>query len=136
MEALALDASVAMTWCYPDEHSDYAYAVLEALEHAVIIVPAHWTLEVSNAVLSGERKGRLSPSDVTRFFSLLERLSVIVDSEIATKSFTDILSLARTYRLTSYDAAYLELAMREGLVLATLDGALRAAAESAGVRVF
>ncbi len=136
METIALDASIAMTWCYPDEQSDYAYRVLDALAHGSAIVPAHWRLEVANAILFGERKGRLSASDVLRFLSLVESLSLVTDPQTSPRSLTGTISLARTYRLTSYDAAYLELAIRDNLVLATLDAALRKAAQSAGVRTF
>jgi predicted nucleic acid-binding protein len=136
MDTIALDASIAMTWCYPDEQSDYAYRVLDALAHGPAVVPAHWRLEVANAILFGERKGRLSASDVLRFFSLLESLSFITDTQTASHSLSGTISLARTCGLTSYDAAYLELAIRENLVLATLDAALHKAAQSAGVRTF
>jgi predicted nucleic acid-binding protein len=136
MAGVVLDASIAMTWCYPDEQSDLAYRVLDALEHGSAIVPAHWRLEVANAILFGERKGRLSASDVLRFFSLLESLSFVTDTQTASRSLTGTISLARTYGLTSYDSAYLELAIRENLVLATLDAGLRKAAQSVGVRTF
>jgi predicted nucleic acid-binding protein len=136
MIAIALDASVAMTWCYPDEQSIYAYAVLDALDERPAVVPAHWRLEIANAVLFGERKGRLSASEVLRFFALLESLAPITDTQTSARSLTDTMDLARRYGLTSYDAAYLELAMRENLVLATLDEQLRRAAEAAGVRTF
>ena len=125
-----------MTWCYPNEQSEYAYRVLDSLEQASVIVPAHWRLEIANAVLFGERKARLLPSDALRFFSLLDGLSIILDTQTSARSFTATLGLARNYKLTSYDAAYLELAIRENLVLATLDAPLRKAAEAAGVRTF
>ena len=136
MEKLVIDASVAMTWYYPDEHSDYAYKVLDALEHATAIVPAHWKLEITNAVIFGERRARLSGSDILRFFSLIDSLLIEVDPQTSMRSFRETLALARSYRLTAYDAAYLELAMREGLVLATADVPLRKAAEKVGVMAF
>lgn len=131
MDRLVLDASVAMSWCYPDERSDYAYSVLDSLEETSAVVPAHWRLEVANAVLFGERKARLLPSELLRFFSLLDGLLIVVDSQTSARSFTDTLALARAYNLTSYDAAYLELAIRENVTLASLDAPLRRAAKKA-----
>jgi predicted nucleic acid-binding protein len=136
MDGLVLDASVALAWCYPDENREYAYRVLDKLVDTRGIVPTHWRLEVANAILTGERKGRLAAGDILRFFALLESLSLVTDTQTSARSLTDIIGLARTHALTSYDAAYLELAMRENLMLATLDAALRKAAKSAGVRLF
>ena len=111
-------------------------ASCRALGNATAIVPAHWQLEVGIAVITGERRGRLSPSDVLRFLSLLNGLSVVPDTQTSARSLTDTLRLARTYGLTTYDAAYLELAMRHRLTLATLDGALQKAAKAAGLALF
>ncbi len=136
MDHLVLDASIAMTWCYPDEHSDFAYKVLDSLEHRQAIAPSLWAVEVANALLVRERRQRLAASDIARFFELLNELSIETDPQTASRAFSDTLQLARTYGLSAYDAAYLELAMREGLVLATLDGRLTHAAKKAGVKVF
>jgi predicted nucleic acid-binding protein len=124
-----------MTWCYPDEHSDYAYLVLDALEHTTAVVPSLWHLEIANSLIVGERRQRLSAVDVDRFFELLNGLNISVDMQTASHALSETLLLARTHRLSSYDAAYLELAAREGLVMATLDEKLRKAAESIGVPV-
>jgi predicted nucleic acid-binding protein len=136
MEGIVIDASIALTWCFPDEHGDFAYRVLETLEHTHAIVPALWAIEVANALVVGERRLRLTASDVARFFELLKGLSIEIDTETAHRAFAGTLELGRTHFLSVYDAAYLELAMREGLTLATLDGRLKKAAETAGVRVF
>lgn len=136
MEGVVIDASVTLTWCFPDEHGDLAYRVLDALEHTRAIVPTLWAIEVANALVVGERRLRLTASDVARFFELLKGLSVETDTETASRAFAGTLELARTHFLPAYDAAYLELAMREGLTLATLDGQLKKAAGTVGVKVF
>lgn len=128
-----LDASVAMTWCFPDENSPYAERVLDSLQTAAAFVPGLWAIEVANAVLSGERRKRLQEFEAARFFALLNALSITVDPQTAERASTDTLALARRHGLTIYDATYLELAIREGLALATLDEALRKAAQASGV---
>lgn len=136
MNHLVLDASITMTWCYPDEHSNFAYKVLDALEHRRAIVPSLWAVEVANALIVGERRSRLSANNIAHFFELLQSLSIETDTQTASRALSDTLQLARAYGLSVYDAAYLELAMREGFELATLDGRLRDAAKKAGVRIF
>lgn len=136
MDGLVLDASIAMTWCYPDEHSGFAYRVLDQLENRQAIVPSLWAVEIANAVIVGERRRRLTASDIAHFFELLQSLSIETDIQTASRAFSDTLQLARSHGLSAYDAAYLELAMRERLMLATLDGRLKKAAEATGVKVF
>jgi predicted nucleic acid-binding protein len=136
MESLVLDASVTMTWCYPDEQSDFAYRVLDKLEIWQAVVPSLWALEVANALVLGERRQRITPADIARFFELLRGLPIETDVQTVSRALGDTLQLARTHALSAYDAAYLELAMREGLVLATLDGRLKDAAKAVGIKVF
>jgi predicted nucleic acid-binding protein len=135
VENLVLDASVTLNWCYPDEHSDYAYHVLDALEKTQAWVPSLWAVEIANALVSGERRQRLTAADTARFLELIKGLSIETDTQTASRAF-DTLQLARTYALSAYDAAYLELAMREGLPLATLDERLKNAANVSGVAIF
>jgi predicted nucleic acid-binding protein len=133
---LVLDASVTLSWCYADEQNDYAYRVLDELQHRSARVPGLWALEVGNGLVVGERRNRLSLADVSRFIELLAGLSLVVDAQTAERAFTHALPLARTHALSVYDAVYLELAMRENLLLATLDDKLRIAAAASGVVVF
>jgi len=133
LSGLVLDASVAMTWCFPDENSPYAERVLDSLQTHAAFVPGLWAIEVANAVLSGERRKRLQEFEAARFFALLNALSITVDPQTGERASTDTLALARRHGLTIYDATYLELAIREGLALATLDEALRKAAQASGV---
>ena len=135
MPALVLDASVALTWCFPDEGSEYAYNVLDMLEKESAIVPVLWFLEIANAIAIGERQKRLSPADVNRFLQLVSQLSVETDDQTARRALTETIALARAHSLSSYDASYLELAIREGMPIATLDHGIRKAARALGVRV-
>ncbi len=133
MSRFVLDCSVAMAWCFEDELDGYADTVLDGLVEGTAVVPSHWRLEVANILLVAERRGRLKEADSTRFLELLGALPIEVDSETDARAFGAILLLGREHGLSSYDAAYLELAMREGVPLASLDQPLGLAAEGAGV---
>ena len=133
MSRFVLDCSVAMAWCFEDESDGYADAVLDRLDNGTAVVPSHWPLEVANVLLDAERRGRLKEADSTRFLELLGALPIEVDSETPARAFGAILSLGREHGLSSYDAAYLELAMRESVPVASLDQPLRLAAEGSGV---
>jgi predicted nucleic acid-binding protein len=98
-------------------------------------VPLIWLLEVVNALLSAERHKHLRQAQSNGFLAQLASLPIHIDSLSKERAFGQVLAAARQYRLTSYDAAYLELAMREGLPLATIDTSLRSAARTAGVRL-
>jgi len=136
LSEMVVDASVALAWCFPDEASAYADRVLVALKGQTLVVPAVWGLEVANALLVGERRKRLKQPEILRFVALLAGLAVLQDGAKFTDALNNVLPLARQYGLSAYDAAYLELAIRYGAPLATLDGDLQKAARRAGVRVF
>jgi predicted nucleic acid-binding protein len=131
--AFVLDGSVTVAWFFEDEANAYAVSVEDALAVAHVIVPGLWSLEVTNALLVGERRKRASAATVTEFLRLLSALPIAVDEQTSSRAFADIIRLARTHHLTAYDAAYLEVALRHGLPIATLDNKLRRAAEVAGV---
>lgn len=126
-----LDASTALAWCFEDEASDATDAVLDRLTDDHAVVPSLWELEVANVLLVGERRGRLTEAQASRFVSLLASLPINVD--VAPADMATLLATGRQHGLTSYDAGYLLLAERDGLALATLDVKLRAAAGDAGV---
>lgn len=128
-----LDCSVALSWCFPDERGKAAEGLLSLLAGGAVTVPALWFLELSNALAVGERRGRLSGAETTAALRLLGRLPLEVDGRAGFPLAADLLMLARTHRLSAYDAAYLELALRLPAPLATLDRRLRAAAKAAGV---
>jgi predicted nucleic acid-binding protein len=136
LTGVVVDPSVALAWCFPDEASDYADAVLVALEGRTILVPAIWGLEIANAVLAGERSKRLRQPEIRRFTTLLESLSLVQDVQPVCDHMSNVLPLAREYGLSAYDAAYLELSIRHSAPLATLDGKLQKAAQKAGIRTF
>ena len=136
MSAVVVDACVALAWCFPDEAGEYAERVLVALDGQTVLVPAVWALEVANAVLVGERAKRLGQPEIRRFIALIESLPPVQDVQAAGEHVSNVLPLARAYGLSAYDAAYLELSMRRGAALATLDGKLRRAAARAGVKIF
>ncbi len=138
-EAFVLDASVTMAWALTDEENAYGRQVLWSLDATKALVPVIWPLEVGNALLVAERRGRLSQVDIVQFLSFLWTLPIEVEvqqSEQLPGESLAILELARIYQLSAYDAAYLHLAMYHGCPLATTDAALRQAAGRAGVPVF
>jgi len=128
-----LDASVALSWAFEDEVSPYTDAVLSSLSRGKAIVPSIWPLEVGNALVVAERRGRLKEADSTRFLALLFKLPIVVEAEPLVRVFDGIVQLARKYDLSTYDAAYLDLAMRLGIPLTTQDESLRRAASLCGV---
>jgi len=130
---LVLDVTLSCAWCFADEASDGAWAILERLQTDRAQVPALWLWETANVLVQAERRGRISPAASRTFLSLLEGLPISVDQPTTTSAWHDTLALARCHRLTSYDAAYLELALRRGLPLASRYKALQAAAISEGV---
>ncbi len=131
-----VDNSIVMAWCFRDETSSYAQKVLESLAYHEAITPAIWPLEVCNVLVVAERKKRLHQSDSTQFLSLLHDLPIRIEQESAGRMFTSILTLARERGITTYDASYLDLAIRLGLPLATLDTVLRSAARKSHVSLF
>ena len=133
---IVLDCSTTMAWCFADEADRYADKVLDAMSSSEALVPSIWTLEVANVLLSAERHGRLREADSARFLDLLANLPIHVDERDASAAFTSILSCGRRLGLTSYDAAYLDLAMRTGAPLATRDKGLRRACRAAGAELF
>jgi len=133
MDRFVLDNSIVMAWCFEDEANDVADAVLDCLQTKAAIVPAIWPLEVGNVLLVAERRGRLSEADAVRFLRMLSSLPIHSEPETQQRAMGVILSLAREYKLSTYDASYLDLAMREGVPLATLDKALARAAQQCHV---
>ena len=128
-----LDASVALAWSFRDERNAYAHRVLRRLEDDPALVPAVWMLEVANGLLVADRRGRFTAADVAQVYGVLADLPIEWSDLTLDQALGPVLDLARVHGLSAYDAAYLELAMREGLPLATQDDALRGAAERAGV---
>ena len=135
MTDLVLDASVALTWCFKNEATAAADRVLGRLAAEAASVPAIWHLEIANVLALSERRRRITRADTAEFIALLETLEIVIDEETPSRAFGRVLDLAREERLTTYDAAYLELAMRLGVPLASKDADLCDAAERLGVSV-
>jgi predicted nucleic acid-binding protein len=115
---------VVLAWCFTDEQEPYAVAVLRLLENRTALVPSIWPLEVANAFVNAERRGRLQPARTAELIAEIAKLGIEVDSHTHSQAWKETLTLARRYGLSVYDAAYLELAIRESVPLATLDQAL------------
>ena len=134
MTGFVLDASVAVAWCFDDESTPAAWALLDRLRTVPAHVPALWQLEVGNILLGAERRRRITQARAVLFLGILGELDIRVDPDLAGRAFRDVLPLARAGGLTTYDATYLELAMRLGLPLATKDAALIRAANAVRVK--
>ena len=133
--AFVLDCSVTMAWVFPDEASDSTDALRESLIRDGAVVPALWPIEVADVLLVATRRGRISEDDWPRIRDDLEALPIDIDPESCDRVLDTVLPLANEYELSVYDAMYLELALRRGLPLATLDQKLIAAGKAAGVEV-
>jgi predicted nucleic acid-binding protein len=131
-----VDNSVVMSWCFEDEGDGYAEAVLESLYTGEAFVPAIWPLEVGNVLLVAKRKKRLSEASVVRFLELMGGLPITIEQEAPERMLKEIVSLAREHGLSTYDASYLDLAMRLGLPIATRDEPLARAAKKCRVPAF
>ena len=130
-----VDASVALAWYFADEASELADRVLDRLEHDEALAPAIWPLEVADGLRTAERRGRLDLADLSHVRELLVSLPVQVEGVPLDAALGEVTELARQLDLTAYDAAYLALAARRGLALATVDDRLRRACERAGVEL-
>lgn len=128
--AFVLDASIALAWAFPDEQSDVADTALKLLRTEQGLVPALWWFEVCNALIAGERRARIDRANTAAFLARVAQLPIQTDR---TPNEMAVLDAARRHRLTVYDAACFELAVRRGVELATLDKHLLAAAVADGV---
>lgn len=124
---------MTLSWAFEGESTPFTVAVLKSLETVHAVVPALWPFEVANVLRTAERRGRMDSAAQAAFLERLRLLPIAIEQRPAAWLAQQILPLARTYKLSAYDAAYLELAIREGLPLATLDDDLRQAACAAGV---
>ncbi len=130
-----IDASITLSWYFDDEKSLASDQVLEAVGRLGATVPGHWRLEVANSLRTAVRRGRAALAYRDAVLVQLSSLPIAIDAETAAHAWTATLALADKHRLTPYDAAYLELALRRNLPLATLDAALQSAARVEGVDV-
>jgi predicted nucleic acid-binding protein len=131
---IVVDASVTLSWCFPDEQTPAALRVLDRLKAGErALMPSFWTVEVLNVLLVGERKGRITPQQTRTFFDALLALNPAIDHAGLEQVAGEVQTICRDHRLTPYDALYVELALRAGCPLATLDEPQRKAAQALGI---
>ena len=135
MTTFVLDCSVTMSWVFPDEASEATDRLRESMIEGRAFVPALWPVEVGNVLLTATRRGRISAGEWPRIRAGLDALPIEIDPVSTSRTWGAALELAREHRLSGYDAAYLELAVRMQLPLATLDRALGAAGRAEGLNV-
>jgi predicted nucleic acid-binding protein len=134
VSGIVLDASVTLSWCFPDEQTPVALDVLDRLNAGEqALVPAFWSVEVLNSLLIGEKRGRISPEQTEAFLSTLRALRPVLDSTSPEQVFGPVQGLCRAHGLTPYDALYVELAIRTKSPLATLDQPQKEAARAVGI---
>ena len=135
--SFVMDSSSALALLLPDEKNGADAVALRKLidVRTVLFVPAHWQTEVANGLLMAERRRRISQMEAGEFLDIALSMNVEVDGESETSTMRETVGLGRQHKLTVYDAAYLELAMRRGAKLATLDADLREAAAASGIQV-
>ncbi len=134
-DPVVIDCSIALTWVFEDEASPQTDTLFERVRDEGAIVPALWHLELGNVLLQAEKRGRIGRGDVMTRLDLIAELPISVDQQTTARAWREILTLARAEGLTTYDATYLELAVRRGLPLLTKDGDLADAARRMGVAV-
>jgi len=133
MAVFVADASATLAWCFEDEANSWTDGLLDRLQHGDrIVVPAHWPTEILNGLLVASRRKRIKPGQPTLFWDELARLPIETEQPLTVMQAKAVLALSEKHGLTVYDAAYLELAFRRQLPLATLDADLRNAAQVEG----
>lgn len=133
MSACVLDCSAVAGWCFEDEADSWADKMLDFVAEHGAIVPSHWHLEVGNMLLQAYKRKRISKAGISERLQLISKLPLSVDGATHNFAFNTIMLNAQREQLTSYDASYLELAMRHDLPLATKDHALKKACKRVGV---
>lgn len=130
-----LDCSAAVAFLFEDEASPESEALLDRLKKDRATVPALWRLEVGNVLAGAERAGRISDSQLVAYVEVIRNLPIVTDDATDERALREVLALARKERLTTYDAAYLELSLRLNIPLATKDAQLAGAARDVGVNI-
>ena len=134
--SIVLDASMTLAWLFEDEQTDQVLATINHVYMGGASVPPLWRYEVANGLQMAIRRQRITPDYRTRCLDNIDELPITIDPDGVSEIWSTTIKLADLYRLTVYDAAYLELAQRRRLPLATLDAALSKAARESGVDLF
>lgn len=134
--AFVLDASIALSWCFPDESNEKADSILLRCEQEKVFVPSIWPIEISNALLVGWRRKRLTQEQVETAMRLLSLLDIQISTSHSIQHARRIIQLAQQWELSTYDASYLDLALQEGIPLATADEKLAVAAKKSSIPLF
>lgn len=134
MEDFVLDCSVTVAWCFADESTRTTDDLLESFSsERRAYTPAIWPFEVTNVLLVGERRERISPKDSSRFLTLLWTLPIYPDLDVTPSTLQRIIDIGRNHQISAYDASYMELALRRGLSMATLDNKMKTVAEQLNI---
>lgn len=133
--SLIADISVVLAWFFEEQQTAQALEVLDRIEKTSLLVPPLWWTELENGILMGERRGRKTPTESAAFLKLVRALPIQTDDAPRHRIGDDILGIGRRFQLTAYDATYLELAVRQGVGLATFDVAIRRGAHALGVKI-
>ena len=129
--SFVIDASVTLPWCFEDERTSFTESLLNRIRaHETGMVPSHWPAEILNSLVQAKKRGRVSEDILQRFLKDLNSFPILIDDERALMIWERIRTLSEIHQLTAYDAAYLELAQRYKLPLATLDRDLQNAARA------
>ena len=134
-DAFVADASFTIPWVFGDESNRASGEAWQAMKELQIVVhvPVLWLWELTNVLVRNEKRGRINSTQVSEFLRLVERLPIKVSPGDLPSVFANVPPVMRTHSLTAYDAAYLHLAKRSGLPLATLDDALAESARREGI---
>jgi predicted nucleic acid-binding protein len=136
MAIVVLDASVFLSWLFPDEENEWSKRLVVGLdEKDRVVVPAHWLVEIANALLVGSRRKRIKTDQIAAFLDQLAMIPVEIESILSLEDAKRVAALGEKHSLSAYDAAYLDLALRKNVALGTLDGALRNASMKEKVRL-
>jgi predicted nucleic acid-binding protein len=134
MAVLVFDASVSLAWCFEDETTDEIRRLFGRLSTGdSAIVPAHWPIEVSNALIVAQRRQRISPNLCSQYWDRFADLPITVDHPLSVSDVNRVLALSEKHGLTTYDGAYVDLAFRQASGLASLDSSMIRAAKAVGV---
>ncbi len=133
MSRFVVDASVALSWFLDDESDGYATQTLRKISSSTPTVPVLWAFEIANALAMAERRSRITELETGRVLALVRALPLEMDEAPVLTTMEKVIELSRRHRISAYDAAYLELAVRLAAPLATLDRGLERAAKKAGV---